>query len=336
MAPHKYRLGVIGTLVWDVIYRWPPGSERVEGWGGIAYALSALAAALPESWEIVPMLKVGEDVAVQAKAFLSTLPHVARETAPLIVPQPNNRSEIHYYNEERRTELLTGRTPAWEWSELEPRLRESNLDALYVNFVSGWELDLNSAKRMRAMFHGPIYADLHMMLWVAQPNGMRALAPLPRSAEWYGCFDLLQVNEQEMEMLADSSEALASEAFREGVLCTVITLGSRGVVYFASPHLDAANISAAREREVTIESASAVLIPPRAVQSGPGIDPTGCGDVWGATFFSRLLLGDTPRDAVVIANEAAARSASWRGVTGLIERLLGDRSAELPPTPKSD
>lgn len=331
MVPRKRRLGVIGTLVWDVIYGCPPASERVEGWGGIAYALSALSAALPSSWEIVPILKVGEDVAVAAREFLSTLRHVATDSTLVVVPEPNNRSELRYISDDRRTELLSGRTPAWDWSELEARFSERDIDALYVNFLSGWELDLEAAKRLRAAFRGPIYADLHMLLWVAQTNGMRALQPLPRAAEWYGCFDFVQVNEDEMATLSHSPEELAAQAFRQGVLCTVVTLGSRGAVYYASPHLAIADIPAAREHEVTMDSAESQLVAPLTVRDGFNIDPTGCGDVWGATYFSRLLLGDTPGTAVIVANEAAGRNATWRGVSGLAHRLLGASRPELLP-----
>ena len=135
MVPRKRRLGVVGTLVWDVIYGCPPASERVEGWGGIAYALSALAAALPESWEIVPILKVGEDVAARAEEFLSTLRNVAPDMTLVVVPEPNNRSELRYITEDRRTEQLSGHTPAWSWAELEPSLSERNVDA--QNFAIG-------------------------------------------------------------------------------------------------------------------------------------------------------------------------------------------------------
>jgi sugar/nucleoside kinase (ribokinase family) len=331
MVPRKRRLGVIGTLVWDVIYGCPPASERVEGWGGIAYALSALSAALPDSWEIAPILKVGEDVAIQAQEFLSTLRHIAPETTLVIVPEPNNRSELHYTSDEHRTEQLSGRTPAWDWSELERHLSAHSVDALYVNFLSGWELDLDAAKRMRKAFRGPIYADLHMLLWVAQSNGMRALQRLPRAAEWYGCFDFVQVNEDEMATLSHSPEELAAAAFHQGVLCTVVTLGSRGAVYFASPHLAIADIPAAREREVTMRSADSQLVEPLTVRDPSNIDPTGCGDVWGATYFSRLLLGDTPGAAAIVANEAAGRNATWRGVSGLAHRLIGAGSPELLP-----
>jgi len=53
--------------------------------------------------------------------------------------------------------------------------------------------------------------------------------------------------------------------------------------------------------------------------------------VWGATYFSRLLLGDTPAAAMLVANEAAGRNATWRGVGGLVNRLRGAGSPALSP-----
>jgi sugar/nucleoside kinase (ribokinase family) len=52
-------------------------------------------------------------------------------------------------------------------------------------------------------------------------------------------------------------------------------------------------------------------------------DPTGCGDVWGATFFCRLLAGDGLEDGIRNANAAAARNVEHHGATGLREHLLG-------------
>ena len=55
-------------------------------------------------------------------------------------PHPNNRVELRYQSAERRSEVLTGGVPPWTWIGLTPLLRD--LDALYVNFISGMEMDL--------------------------------------------------------------------------------------------------------------------------------------------------------------------------------------------------
>ena len=61
----RRRLGVVGTLVWDVIHGRDPRDMPVQEWGGISYALSALDAALPDDWEVVPLMKIGSDMAVR-------------------------------------------------------------------------------------------------------------------------------------------------------------------------------------------------------------------------------------------------------------------------------
>ena len=55
-------------------------------------------------------------------------------------------------------------------------------------------------------------------------------------------------------------------------------------------------------------------------------DPTGCGDVWGATYFSRLLAGESIADAMRVALVAAARNVDHRGATGLARHLRGELS----------
>src|SRR3954453_22855047 len=102
----KKRVGVIGTFVWDVIHGRDARSMPVEEWGGITYALSGLDAALPDDWEIVPLIKVGHDLADRAKQFLASLRHLASDATVIEVPFPNNRVELRYYSDERRSEIL--------------------------------------------------------------------------------------------------------------------------------------------------------------------------------------------------------------------------------------
>ena len=320
----KKRVGVIGSFVWDVIHGRDPRDAPVEEWGGITYALGALDAALPPSWEFVPILKVGSDLAESARQLVANLDRVAPGAAPIEVPYPNNRVALHYMSDERRCERLTGGVPAWHWLGLKPLL--AGLDALYINLISGFELDLETAQLIRQHFRGPIYCDLHSLLLAVQPDGMRTLQPLPNPAAWCRCFDLIQVNDDEMSMMASDPMALAAIAFAEGVSSIAITLGSRGVIYFAAPGFE--RISDVRRPALgAIPGAiRTARVPAKTPRFGGRGDPTGCGDVWGATYFSRLLAGDNLDAAIDRALDAAARNVDHRGATGLADYLRGELS----------
>lgn len=324
-AGRKKRLGVIGTFVWDVIHGRDPRDLPVEEWGGITYALAAIDAALPADWEVVPVMKVGADLAGRAAEFLRTLRRLEPGAALVEVPYPNQRVELRYQSAERRSEVLSGGVPGWSWLGLKPLLE--GLDALYVNFLSGWELDLETCQLLRQHFRGPIYCDLHMLVASVQPGGLRTLQPLPNAVEWCRCFDFLQVNEDELATMAPDPLALAATALGAGVRVLNVTLGSRGAVYFAAPGFETlADLARPAPLGHAVGAIRTELVPAaRPRVAGPG-DPTGCGDVWGATYYSRLLAGDKLTDAMRAAHAAAARNVEHRGATGLATHLRGELS----------
>src|SRR5512135_203514 len=158
------RLGIIGTMVWDRIFARDGRTAPVEEWGGISYALAALSAARPGGWELVPLLKLGRDLEPRARAFLAELPGLDLAPGVFAVPEPNNRVELRYQDRARRCERLTGGVPPWTWDELRPLLE--GLDALYLNFISGFELALlahawGDPWRFAAQAVGP---DLRLLL----------------------------------------------------------------------------------------------------------------------------------------------------------------------------
>ncbi|MCA9721954.1 MAG: hypothetical protein KC489_06050, partial [Gemmatimonadetes bacterium] len=118
------RLGVIGSLVWDEIHGRDPLAAPTEEWGGIAYALAALDAALPPEWQVVPLIKVGRDLAPQAAEFLRTLHRVLPGARCIEVPVANNRVVLRYETGERRCERMAGGVPGWTWAELGPMVRD--------------------------------------------------------------------------------------------------------------------------------------------------------------------------------------------------------------------
>lgn len=316
------RVGVIGSFVWDVIHGRDPRDAPVEEWGGITYSLGALDAALSDDWEIVPLVKVGFDLAERAREFLRGLDRIASDAAPIEVPHLNNRVNLYYQSTERRCERLTGGVPAWNWLGLKPLL--ADLDALYINLISGFELDLETAQLIRAHFKGPIYCDLHSLVLAVQPDGLRTLQPLPNPAAWCRCFDFLQVNQDEMSMMAADPLALAAIAISSGIRTLTVTMGKRGIVYFAAPGFDKiSDLNRARFHPAPgpVRTELIQAAPARNVLGG---DPTGCGDVWGATYFSRLLAGESIVVAMRQALVAAAKNVDHRGASGLARYLRGE------------
>lgn len=325
--PARRRLGVIGTFVWDEIHGRDPSQAPVEEWGGITYALAGLDAALNNDWEIVPLIKVGSDLAQRARDYLATLRHLAPDAAIIEVPYPNNRVTLRYETSERRTEQLLGGIPGWHWLGLKPLL--GDIDALYINLISGWELSLETVQLIRQHFSGAVYCDMHSLLLAVDADGYRVPHLVPNVPSWMQCFDMLQVNEDELALLAPDAMALAATAMAAGVSVINVTLGPRGAVYFAAPKFEQlsdlrrTNLAAAAALGGAIRTS---LVPAvRTVESGTG-DPTGCGDVWGATYFARLLAGDKLGDAIDAAMHAASRNLTHRGATSLATYLRGELS----------
>ncbi|HEV8398813.1 MAG TPA: carbohydrate kinase family protein [Gemmatimonadales bacterium] len=296
------RLGVVGSMVWDTIHGRDPAQPAVEEWGGIAYALAAVDATLGRDWRIVPVIKVGRDLAPKANDFLRSLTHVASGTRFVEVPEPNNRVTLLYQSAERRTERMRGGVPPWTWPELGPMVQD--LDALYVNFISGYELSLETAQLLRRGFQRFIYADLHSLFLGKAPDGTRVPQILPQAPAWFGCFDTVQLNEDEMQALGDDPLSTAAGALGHGCKTLCVTLGSRGAAYFTGSPVRTARI------------------PPDDAAPLDG-DPTGCGDVFGGTVAASLVSGVPLEDALREGGRLAARNLSHRGATRLRDHLLG-------------
>lgn len=322
------RVGALGTLVWDRIhYRDAGRSEPVEEWGGLGYALAAFEAACPSGWELFPILKVGTDLREEAGELLGELRTIRSLEGVRPVSPPNNRVDLFYRGMVRSCERLRGGVPGWTAEELVPLAR--SCDALYVNFISGWEMGLEDARRLRLSFDGPIYCDLHSLLLGVGSDGVRRPRPLSEWREWLRCFDVVQLNEAELETLASrwgDPWALAADAVGEETRALLITLGERGAAWVAAPDFEGLRADAPVRTELVRRRGPARTGKVAAPHVVPDGDPTGCGDVWGMTCFCEMLRGRPIVEAMARANEAAARNAGHRGASGLSRFLRGEAS----------
>jgi hypothetical protein len=204
---------------------------------------------------------------------------------------------------------MSGGVPGWTWPELGPLVRD--LDAVYVNFISGYELSLETAQLLRRGFAHFIYADLHSLFLGKDANGMRVRRTLLHAPAWFSCFDVIQVNEDEMAQLGPDPLVVAADALREGCTAVCVTLGARGAAYFTGNPIRTARIP----------------VPPVHQSTTPAVhDPTGSGDVLGGATAATLLRGAPIEDALRIGTQLGTRNLSHRGATGLRDHLLGKLS----------
>jgi hypothetical protein len=306
------RLGVLGTLVWDTIHG-PDGGEAVEDWGGIAYSLAAWSAVAPPGWSLVPVIKVGADLSEPAGEYLGTVEGISSLEFVRSVPEANNRVSLFYHDLSRRCEKLTGGVPGWTAEEIGQVAL--SCDALYVNFISGWELALEAAEVLGTRFEGPAWCDVHSLILGVGDGGVREPRPLQDRAAWMRAFDLVQVNEDEIDMLSPGGGSRGDRMRRllaDGPDAVFLTLGSAGAEWVVRPDT--------RWRDPN-GGATAGSAPVETIAPAGATDPTGCGDVWGITCFTSLLAGAGAEQAVRKANRLAAATAAGQGATGLSKRL---------------
>lgn len=304
-------------MVWDTIHGRGDRDGPVEEWGGIAYALAALEVSLPAEWAMVPLIKVGRDLADRANSFLTTLTRRSSAARFIEVPEPNNRVTIRYESLQRRAERLSGGVPPWQWEELGPLVRD--VDAIYVNFISGFEMTLDTAQALRRGFDGPIYADLHSLLLGVASDGTRVPQRLRDVAQWFQCFDAIQMNEDELALIGDDPMSVAATAMHHGVGLLIVTLGERGTVYFTTSGFEFVRCRQGRASDPGPISTERLSPPPTEA-----LDPTGCGDVFGGAMVGCLVGGSPTVDAVRTANALAARNVRYRGASHLHFHLRGE------------
>lgn len=299
-------IGFVGTVVEDAIAR--PGAPTLRDMGGAYYAVLTLSALLPDDAVAVPVLAVGEDAIERVRTDWSRLPRVSLEGVHA-VPAVNNKVRIEYDPQGGREETLTGGVPPLEWRHLEPWLER--LDAWCWNFVAGNEADLETMGRVRRLRRGPLHLDVHSLCLGPPAVGHPRPARRPRDWEaWVEGATTVQLNEREAGLLAEGrpeplprerEEALARRVHGLGVDGVVITRGARGASWHPR---DGARIDLAA--------------------SGPGLDPTGCGDVLGAAWVAlRAAHGLDPPAALegaVRAGSAAAGVSGTAGLTAALER----------------
>lgn len=295
------RLGVIGSINRDTITT--AGGRQTRSLGGVLYTALALAFLGMGRFEAWLLCKYGQDVASQVKNLLARCPNL-RSDGARVVPEPNFHSRIHYFVDGLKSERLSGNIEPLGLRELDPFIPE--LDALLINFISGFELELETLIAIRKKFQGFILMDVHSLTLGRGESGERFWEKPAGWEHWLAQADLVQMNEEEAALLADfsSPEPGALREFALGVL----DLGPRWVVITRGVE---GALGAYRQDAHKHLCEQLAWMPEKACE------PTGCGDVFLAGLSTGLCNGKGLPEAMAIASRAAGLNSRLQGVGSL-------------------
>lgn len=288
-------IAVFGTLTRDTtVYADGTQSENL---GGLVYTLSTLAALFDGTARILPVANVGFDLVDRVRTHLRAL----RVDTSLLrrVEVPNNHVFLTYRDAETRDEVLRGLVPPLA---LEHCLEARDADHAIVNMTSGRDIELGTLQAFRRRFRGELQLDVHSLTLGFATGGLRVLQRPEAWPEWVACADWVQMNETEAALLGagEPPERFAARCLELGPRGVFVTLGARG------------SVAAWREGSGTRRQSFAAPHRPE-----PPF-PTGCGDVFGATFAHARLRGASVESALRLATGVASTKACHEPETALV------------------
>lgn len=298
---------IIGHLVLDEIHTRDGGV--IESFGGIHFPVSAFSALAGPDDTVHPVFPVGADAWDAFRSDIASLPRVDAGRCRR-VDAPNTRVRLFHDASASYNTQLVRSLDSIPFDDVAPLLPSADL--VYINFMTGVDLALEDAERLRAAAAGLVYLDAHMIAYRVGEGGHRSTAPVDDWRRWVDVPDVLQCNERELAALVpDAADEAAAAAVLFSVArlrALVITKGEEGARVYAR---DAAPLS--------IDPVSAARV----------VDTTGCGDVFGSTFAWGLASGLPVADAGAAASRAGAFVAGIpgsRGMEGLARAVHGGRA----------
>ena len=290
------RIGLIGNIVADEITL--SDGTLTKSWGGAFYNIAIFEKLLKTGETLIPLTLIGYDVWDELLSDLKKLLNV--DTSALhLSDNRNNKVYLKYLDAVEREERTEDILPPIEVGKFDQVM---DTDALLFNFISGFEITLETLQNVRKTYKGKMLMDLHSLTLGIDDKGYRYKRILQNWEKWVYCFDCVQMNQVEADLLIEfedsisSHEELAKYLLMNGIEVVNITLGEKGslVAFWEDHKILSKNIDPAEGIEA--------------------VDPTGCGDAYLAAFGLEYIRGSHPIAAAKYANGIAGLVSTLRGI----------------------
>jgi sugar/nucleoside kinase (ribokinase family) len=171
-------------------------------------------------------------------------------------------------------------------------------DGIFINMVTGFDINLKQMEEVREEFNGLIYFDVHTFSRGVSDDMRRNFRRIPGFDKWAKNIDILHVNEEEIQTISDKKNEfeIMREMFSYGIKIIIVTKAEYGArAYFVEGN----------EIKSVFISAIKVKV----------LNKVGCGDVFGAVFFYNYIRKADIIDSLRAANLAAGVSTTYSLIT---------------------
>lgn len=287
---------VIGHLCLDIIH--PFEGEETRSYGGIYYSVITLARLLEKGDSVIPVFGVNKTDYQPLVDHLSRFPTIDC-SGIFKFDEPTNTVRLDYgKTNETRYESSANIAKPIPYQSIR---RHLSVDGILINMISGFDLELETLDHIRMAVRPraiPLHFDFHSLTLGVIKGDQRIRRPVEQWRRWAFMVDTVQLNEEEILGLAAeplTEEQTAGHLLTLGTKGVIVTRGSRGATVYQT------------------EKKHVVRTDVEGIPVGTAPDTTGCGDVFGASFFLNYL---KTHDIIASTKVANATAASRIGTAG--------------------
>ncbi len=289
------KITVIGHICFDVIQL--PNGTTSQSYGGIFFSIAALANLLNKNDTIIPVFGIGKIDHDNILNHLSKYSNI--DTSAIFkFDGPTNKVHLCYSDNKKRIECSEHISEPISWSKIR---RYLDGDMVFINMISGFDITLETLDfiRMRTReSKTEIYLDVHSLTLGIDSSNKRYYHPVDSWRHWLFMLHTVQMNETEAEHLTPellNEKNLVKHILALNTKAVHITKGSRGSTVYLSQQ----------------KSISRTDVP--AHEPEKAIDPTGCGDVYGAAYCAYYMKTKDILKSTEFANRVASHNAQLIG-----------------------
>lgn len=170
----------------------------------------------------------------------------------------------------------------------------NKFDGIFINMITGFDINLKQMEEIRKEFNGLIYFDVHTLSRGVDDDMKRNFRCIPDFDKWAQHIDIIQANEQEIKTLSNENDEvnIVKLIFSYGIKIFIITKDEFGArVYFKN------------DDEIETVFISSLKL--------AAVNKVGCGDIFGAVFFYNYIRKGDIIDSLLTANAAAGVSTTY-------------------------